>query len=256
MKHVLALATVVIMTGVGCGNGSRTPSGPSTPPEATVTSVAVTGGTPPPSAGFQLFASARLSDGSGRDVTTVSVWESSDSSLATVSAMGVVTVHGAGEVVIRATYQAVSGSLRMMVKKPEVLPPRYGLSGSVVEVLPSPRPVAGAHVEIAAGVNAGMTTTTDSNGSFALANLSPGRMTLQVVKQGFEKWILSGILVESELQIKAHLFPVPPTDAKGASATARCNDGSWSWAQSRADACASSGGIAYGVCPGPLCEPQ
>ncbi len=49
------------------------------------------------------------------------------------------------------------------------------------------------------------------------------------------------------------LAPMPPKNSTGATATARCNDGSWSWAQTGADACSNDGGVAYPVCPGVLC---
>ena len=58
----------------------------------------------------------------------------------------------------------------------------------------------------------------------------------------------------SDTKIAVELFPTPPTNSSGATATGRCNDGSWTWATSRADACVNSGGLAYGVCPGPLCK--
>jgi len=50
------------------------------------------------------------------------------------------------------------------------------------------------------------------------------------------------------------MFPNTPTNEAGALATARCNDATWSWAPTREDACTANGGIAYGVCPGVLCQ--
>ena len=62
-----------------------------------------------------------------------------------------------------------------------------------------------------------------------------------------------GITIQSNTSVDLWLAPTPPKDATGATATARCNDGTWSWAQTRAEACTAAGGIAYPVCPGTMC---
>ncbi len=46
----------------------------------------------------------------------------------------------------------------------------------------------------------------------------------------------------------APLVPVPP-----AGATARCKDKSWSYATTKAAACAANSGVSYWACPGPFC---
>ena len=63
---------------------------------------------------------ARFTDGTTRDVTTTAQWDTSNPSLATVTNAGVVTLVGAGDVEVRATYQSVSGTLRLMTR-PEVV---------------------------------------------------------------------------------------------------------------------------------------
>ena len=69
-------------------------------------------------------------------------------------------------------------------------------------------------------------------------------------------WRLTTLSVDFDRQIDIVMYPTPPTDNTGATATARCNDGSWSWAQTRAAACTANGGVAYTVCPGPICDSQ
>ena len=67
-------------------------------------------------------------------------------------------------------------------------------------------------------------------------------------------WRLSNLTVDYDFTSDVFLYPTPPTNAAGASATARCRDGTWSWAQARADACKANGGVIYTVCPGVLCD--
>ena len=62
--------------------------------------------------------------------------------------------------------------------------------------------------------------------------------------------------MSSDERISVNLYQTPPTDASGASATARCNDGSWSQATTRQDARTADRGVASRVCPGPLCATQ
>ncbi len=228
----------------GCsGNGGAMPSSPS--PSAVVTAIAVTS---PVASGptVQLAASARLSDGSTRDVTAVSSWASSDASIATVSATGLATIIGTGTVEFRATYQHVLGTLSMHVA------PGFTLAGTAREVGPGSPPVAGVRVAIVGGVGAGASATSDAAGVFRFSNVS-GLVSLEATKIGYLTWRLSNLTVDHDTNLDAALYPTPPLDASGATATARCVDGTWSWAQTVAQACAANGGILYGVCPGALC---
>ncbi|HZR25206.1 MAG TPA: Ig-like domain-containing protein [Vicinamibacterales bacterium] len=107
----LAVFVVVAIVAVGCGQSTPAPTAPTT---ATVSAVTVTSATQS-SSSFQLTATARLSDGSTRDVTSLATWSSSNTSLATVSSTGLVTVLGAGEIDVKATYQGVAGSVHLLV---------------------------------------------------------------------------------------------------------------------------------------------
>ena len=65
----------------------------------------------------QLTAIVVLTDGTTRDVTTVAKWSSAVTSVATVSASGVVTAYAPGSSLISATFQSVTGSLTATISK-------------------------------------------------------------------------------------------------------------------------------------------
>jgi hypothetical protein len=116
---VNGIAGVAIITLAACGSAGNSPS-PTAPSTATVAAVAVTSASPA-AAAFQLTATARLSDGTARDVTSSAAWTSSNPLLATVSPTGMVTVVGSGELDVRATYQNVTGALHLSVTRPSVV---------------------------------------------------------------------------------------------------------------------------------------
>ena len=211
-----------------------------------VAAVTVTGAPTTGATSFQLTATARLSDGSTQDVTRSASWSSSDTAIATVSSTGYVTIVASGDVDLRATYQGVTGDARLTV----AIPKTYALTGVVAEVAPHVQPIAGARVQIVGG-GAGFTTS-DANGVYSIAGLPAGRNIIEVTKDGYQTYD-NEITVSADTQLQVNLFPTPPKDASGASATARCNDATWSWAQTKSDACTSNGGVAYFVCPGPFC---
>src|SRR5499427_2224207 len=87
---------------------SQSPAAPA--PSGAVLEVRVTSAMPT-DATIQLTATARFADGSARDVTTAATWTSANPAVATVSATGLVTALGAGQVEFRASYQGVVGTL-------------------------------------------------------------------------------------------------------------------------------------------------
>ncbi len=117
----ITILAVAITSAIGCDkNATLTPTSPTTPTAPTITSIVVSS-TSTTSASFQLAAAARMSDGTSRDVTSTSTWDSSNPSLATVSQGGLVTVLGTGELDVRATYQGVTGTLHMLVARQPVV---------------------------------------------------------------------------------------------------------------------------------------
>jgi Carboxypeptidase regulatory-like domain/Bacterial Ig-like domain (group 2) len=212
-----------------------------------VVAVTVTGAPSTSSSPFQLIATARGSDGSSQDVTRSATWESSNAQLASVSAGGYVTILGNGDVDLRAIYQGVMGAVQVHVS----LPRTFTMGGTVAEAAPNVRQIAGARVQIIGGGH----TFSDDRGAFAITGLPAGRTMVEFSKDGYQTFENEVVLGNSDTQLTVNLYPTPPKGADGTSATARCNDGSWSWAQTRTDACAANGGMAYAVCPGPLCTP-
>jgi hypothetical protein len=211
-----------------------------------VAAVTVSGAPSVASSPFQLTATARFSDGSTPDVTRSATWESSNVQLASVSSSGYVTILGNGAVDLKATYQGVTGAAHVNVSLPGTLT----MSGVVAEIAPNIRPLAGVRVQIVGGDH----TLSDDRGAFAIPGVAPGRMLIEFTKDGYQIYETEIVFVDGNT-LSVSLYPTPPKSADGASATARCNDGSWSWAQTRTNACAANGGLAYTVCPGTLCTP-
>jgi Big-like domain-containing protein len=243
----LSAATIVAVLGlVACSGKTDSPvTSPTPAPSATVATLTVTG---PTTGGFtfQLTATAHLSDGSARDVTAVSTWATSDASIATVSATGLVTVVGTGQVELRATYQNVVGTLPMQVRV------GFSLSGNVQEVGPDMRAMSGVRLTIVSGPGAGASVTSDATGLYRFTGVT-GVVAIQATMAGYITWRIANLTVDHDMSMQVAMYPTPPTSASGATATARCNDGTWTWAQTVAEACTANGGILYGVCPGALC---
>jgi hypothetical protein len=245
------VASVVLMMIAACAGSSNT-TAPTTPtPTSSVSAVTVTS-VVSSSSTFQLSATARMSDGTARDVTSSAVWASSNASLAVVSSAGLLTVVGSGDVEVRATYQSVLGTLRILVTQP---PPqaKYSVSGVSREAAPTGRVLPDLRIEITAGLDSGTVVMSDAGGFFNFT-LAPGLISMQATKDGYEIWQIGNLTMDQNRAFDITMFLNPPTNSADSIATARCADGTWSWAQTRARACTENGGIAYGQCPGPICE--
>jgi hypothetical protein len=255
---LFALCSTIVACSNNGGN-SGTPTSPTTPtptPSITVHSVTLTSAATS-SSSYQVTAKADMSDGSSRDVTTQSQWTTSDATLATISSSGVLTVLRSGELEVRATYQNVTGALKLALTAPQ--PPASGLivlSGTVSETPPAAKRLSGVTVRITDGPAAGQSVVTDAQGQYGFIKVPSGTIGLEAKKDGYVTWRLTNLTIDFDRQIDIVMYPTPPNDNTGATATARCNDGSWSWAQTRAAACTANGGVAYTVCPGPICDSQ
>jgi hypothetical protein len=240
---------LVLLAIVSCSGDSKSPVSPTPSAGTTATSLAVTSAAPA-GAGLQLTATVTLSDGTSRNVTTTSAWESSNPALATVSDAGLVTVVSGGDVDFRATYQSVAGTLRV-----SVVQTRYAISGRVSPVFPNqPGYLANVKVDVTSGPNAGAFTYTGPDGAFTIPGLSAGRLDLRVAIAGYSTWTLVGLNLAADEAINPTLFPMPPRNETGATATAQCNDATWTWTDTRDGACVGHGGVAWGMCPGPICD--
>jgi hypothetical protein len=222
-----------------------------TAPSSSVTSVAVTG-TSTGVVAFQLKAVASISDGSTRDVTASAQWQTSDAALATVSPVGTVAVTGSGDVEFRATYQTVAGTLRLLVARAPTLP-TFILSGTVREA-GTQRLLPGARVVVSGGTVSGLSTLSDGNGAFSFSNLPAGTVAVESTRSGYLTPMNTEVLIAADEDVDVWMFAAVPLNAGGTAATARCGDGTWSWDSTYPDACVSHNGVAYPVCPGPLCS--
>ena len=88
--------------------------------QASLTSIKITLSTSSVAAGLpdQLTATGDYSDGTSKDLTASVAWTSSDASVATVSAAGVVTTLAQGSAKITGTLSGVSGSITLTVNAP------------------------------------------------------------------------------------------------------------------------------------------
>ena len=197
-----------------------------------------------PVSAIQLTATARRQNGANEDVTSRATWESSNPQIATVVA-GLVRGIDNGTVLIRASFEGAQAETSITVASRATITIR----GVVTEAAPNAVAVPGARVSALVG----QSTITDAGGNFVLSGVPAGSFIYEVSKDGYE--VLSGLTIsETDMRMNFTIYPTPPENASQQTATARCNDRTWSWAQTRATACVSNGGVAYTVCPGPLCS--
>jgi hypothetical protein len=112
------LATLLALTLIGCGGGSLTTTSsgstpnPPTPPAVTLAAITVTPGAQTIAAGQQqqFKATGTYSDHSSKDLTSSVTWKSSEATIASISAAGLVKVLAAGQTTISATLKSVNGS--------------------------------------------------------------------------------------------------------------------------------------------------
>jgi hypothetical protein len=244
------VGALVVLAMAACSKSDTAPSPTPGTSTATVSSVLVSGAATSATS-YQLTASARLSDGSSKDVTTTSQWQSSNEALAKVSPAGVLTVVGTGKVMVRAVYQNVTGTLEMNVTM-LAGPTTFALGGFVSEAAPVSKVLEGVKVSITAGPDAGQFTYTNETGIFKFGSLKAGALALSIDRPNYVPWTYN-ITLDRDVDLPIVLYPRPPTNSSGAVATARCKDGSWTWADTLAGACTAQGGVAYTVCPGKLC---
>ncbi len=165
------------------------PARPSAVPRSLTVTATVTG------TQYQLSAVAGFSDGSTQEVTSQAGWSSSDATVASVSAAGLVTPRSNGSALITATFQGVTGSLALTVVAPPVPPPpgpappgpapqTYTLSG-VVRATPLNEMAAGAVVEAMHGGSVVAGATTDGGGVYTLTGLIAQEYVLSLRKVGY-----------------------------------------------------------------------
>jgi len=250
MTAALAIATLA-----ACGSKStESPTAPALPatPAATVSTLVVTN-QPVSGNTMQMVATARMSDGSSQNVTSGATWESSNPAMATISSAGLLTILANGQVDARALYQGVLGSVTLTLARMPDPEARYTLSGIAREVLPEPRIIGDVRITISEGPDTGMIATSDAGGQFRFASISASTVSLEASKAGYQPWRMTNLTIDGNKQIEVVMYPSPPVNSGGQPATGRCKDSTWTWETSALNACSAHGGLAYGVCPGPMC---
>src|SRR5262249_756937 len=189
------------------------PTAPTNPtptpnPSVTVRSVTVSSAMTTTTS-FQMSARADMSDGSSRDVTMLAKWESSNPTIAAVSAAGVLTVAGSGQVEVRATYENVTGSVSLLVSGP-AKPTTFSITRVAIETPPSGKGVPGVAVQVPDGPDAGQTATTDEGGLYRFPALRTAPLTLEARKSGYLLWRVTNLMLDRDRQIEIVLFPIPP----------------------------------------------
>jgi hypothetical protein len=204
MKQVRLTAPLIVSlfllaSMVACGDDPPTRPGPITnPPPAgpTVTRLELSGPEAiPPGETAQFTATARMSDGSTRDVTREALWISLSPAVLTVNASGQVTAASMrGEAMIRAVHNAMSAS-RLAYSMPTGT---FKLTGSVRE---AGFPIDGARVEILSGAGMGLSATT-SSGLFRIYGVA-GDTQVRVSRSDYDTVTRSlDIIGHSSLQIE------------------------------------------------------
>lgn len=195
-------------------SGAPPPTAPtsssSTPAASTVVSVAVAGSAPVVGATASFSATATLSDGTTSTVTNVATWSSSDGTIASATAGGVVSAVGAGDVEITATYQTVVGRRRVTIAPPA--PRTFRISGTLRDATSGG---ALARVPVAAEDSAFVRyrAVSDEDGTYAISDFPAGRASLTVETDGYEPMtqtanVSSDTRIDFLLQRRAPPLPV------------------------------------------------
>src|SRR4051812_23338316 len=177
-RTLTAIAAALVIA--GCGSDGAAPTAP-TAKTASVASVAVVGTALAVGAIAQFpvtaqFApTATLSDGSTQIVTTVATWASSNQDVAPVTSAGIVNAKAPGDADITATYNGVSGKAHLTLVRPPALV--AVISGTVTDgfsggILPN---ISVAAVDSRGAIRS---TRTDATGSYSLANVATGSVTV------------------------------------------------------------------------------
>ncbi len=121
-------------------------------------------------------------------------------------------------------------------------PARVALNGIVREA-GTKRALSGARLVVMSGPDAGAAAVSDGDGAFVFPSLPAGPIDLEGRKAGYLAAMFTSASVP-DVVVDVALYAIPPRDAAGVPATARCNDASWSWSQAPVRGCATRGGVA------------
>lgn len=183
-----ALAVACVLTFAGCSapvdDSPKTPTTPTPPPTPAITAITIVSSliAPKPGDTAQFHAMATLANGTSQTVTMQATWETSDPNVVSVTKSGLVTAVAEGDADVRASYQNVTGSLRLKVVVPPPGPTTFTVSGTIRE--------AGTNAAIPAATvtakNAPVFALSDPFGRYRITGLKEGTLALRVTKFGYE----------------------------------------------------------------------
>ena len=189
------------------------PSSPSRPENVLSLSAVLIDGpeTVPPGGNARFSATARMSDGTTRDVTSEAVWHSSFPSVLSIDASGLARGQEPGETHLMATFNT-----RLTTTEVMVLPAgTYRLNGIVTESNAADAALGGAVVEVIGGSGSGLSTTTRNDGRSCLYGVS-GEIQVRVTKGGYQPRTLSVAVSGHQTQDVDLAFLRPRPDLSGA----------------------------------------
>jgi len=170
---VTVLWTVLAISATACGNSA-------TGPGASVLTVEVVGpDTVAPGETVQFGLTARMPDGTSRDVTKEASWRAGLD--VSIDGSGLVTGVRLGQARIQGTYGNTTASKDVVV----VPTATFRLVGKVFEADNPSQPVIDARVEATTATGASLVTSTASNGFYAFYGVA-GETILRVSREGFD----------------------------------------------------------------------
>jgi hypothetical protein len=135
MKRI-ALSSFVALVAIACDQQQRMTAPDAAAVTATVAiqSLSITGAPPVAGATSQLTATARFSDGTTRDVTSLAGWSSSDPAVLMISSSGMATGRTGGHALAQASYGGLTAVLDLNVVVALPPPPSVPPPGTPVEI--------------------------------------------------------------------------------------------------------------------------
>jgi hypothetical protein len=202
---VVLLILLATASTSGCGGDKSTPTTPTpastttipspSPPSSAVTRVTIAGTVTLSAIGetSQLQATATLSDGSTKDVTSLGVWQAGDARVITLTQTGLLSVTGFGSTWITFLYQTRGASGQVTATPPGT----FAFAGRVRE------PGVGglANVPVVDTIS-GRSAITDVDGLFSLAEMSQQRAHFTVQKEGYEPAEIDATDVNVDLPVQ------------------------------------------------------
>jgi hypothetical protein len=197
MKLHLLTVTVVLTAALGCAACDRSksvviptaPTPPATPPVVTpsVTAISIQGKTQLTAVGetTALTATASLSDGTTKNVTTAVQWSSSFPATVSITPGGLATALRLGASSVGALYNLAGGSKFASVSVQVTPPGTFAVTGRVRE--PGSSGIPGVQVR---ELTSGASMLSDPDGQYSMGALTAARLSFD--KAGFEPTVMDG----------------------------------------------------------------